>query len=178
MSEKPLVPAQEHASAYLALRPVLQRFIDGVAAGEKPTDVVKRLRPNVKYPHVLASRWMARPDVKAARAEIDQNAVESVGITRQMIVRELGRIALTDRRKLFDEHGNPLPVHELDEDTAALIAGIEVIDKRVDDKVVKRKTRYRLPDKREALRDLAELAGMRKGESSGGDTIFNIQINL
>lgn len=183
MSEKSLVPTDAApSSAYLALTPAMQRFVDAVQAGECPTDVVRRLRPHLKRPHELACRWLARPDVRAARAELAEQALERVGITQAMILRELGRIGFSDPRRLFDAKGEPLPVHKLDDDAAAMVAGIEVLEKELKSadgkKTVKRKIKYRRWDKRQALRDLADFAGMSKGEGAGGDTIFNIQINL
>lgn len=57
------------SSAYRKLRPVLRQFVDAVIAGEKPTHVMRRLRPHIKRPHVLASKWKARPVVLAAIGE-------------------------------------------------------------------------------------------------------------
>lgn len=175
------LPTARDRSAFEALSPVLQKFLTGVLAGEMPTKVVRRIRPHLKRPEVLASKWLARPDVQAARAEIARNAVENVGITQEMIAREIGRIAFGDPRKLFDEHGNMRPVHELDDETAAIVAGIEIMEREIEGKhgkkAVKRKIKYRRWDKRQALRDLAEMAGAAKGVEPSG-TIFNIQINF
>lgn len=57
------------SSAYANLRPVLRLFVDAVVAGEKPTHAVRRLRPHLERPNVLASKWKARPEVQAAIAE-------------------------------------------------------------------------------------------------------------
>lgn len=169
------------SSAYDALKPVHQRFLDAVMAGETPTAVVRQMRPHLKKPEVLASKWLARPDIRAARAELAEQALERVGITQAMILRELARIAFSDPRRLFDAHGNVKPPHELDADAAAMVAGFEVIERELEtkgDKVVKRKIKVRRWDKRQALRDLAEFAGMAKSENAGGGTIFNVQINF
>lgn len=48
---------------------MLRLFVDGVVAGEKPTHAVRRLRPHLKKPNVLACKWKARPEVQAAIAE-------------------------------------------------------------------------------------------------------------
>lgn len=176
MSERPLaqIEAPAAASAYDALRPQFQRFVDRVLSGERPTDIVRALRPHVKAPQVLASKWMGRPDVRAALAERGEQLLESVGITQQMIVRELGRIAFGDPRKLQDEHGNPKPLHQLTEDEAAMVAGIEV-ELREDGARVLKLKRW---DKRQALKDLAELGGLKSEKDRGESPIFNIQINL
>lgn len=60
------------SSAYRGLRPVQRLFVDGIVAGEKGTHVVRRLRPELKRPDVLASKWKRRADVQAAIAECQQ----------------------------------------------------------------------------------------------------------
>lgn len=45
-----------------------------------------------------------------------------------MVLRERKRLAFFDPRKLFDLEGRPLPIHELDDDTAAAIAGLDVVE--------------------------------------------------
>ncbi|MFT3824890.1 MAG: hypothetical protein QM731_13290 [Chitinophagaceae bacterium] len=43
---------------------------------------------------------------------------------------ELGKILFTDVRELYDENGNPVPVHMLSDGAAALIAGVEVEEEK------------------------------------------------
>lgn len=51
-----------------------------------------------------------------------------VGITAEMVMRERKRLATFDPRKLFDADGSPKPIQDLDDDTAAALAGIEVLE--------------------------------------------------
>jgi phage terminase small subunit len=46
-------------------------------------------------------------------------------ISTRRTLHEMARIAFADTRKLFDEDGGLKPIHELDDDTAAVIGGIE-----------------------------------------------------
>jgi phage terminase small subunit len=157
MSDRAITTAA--GSAYEVLKPALRKFVDGYLAGEKASHVVTRLRPKLKRPQELASRWLTRADVKAALAERRQNALEAAGIHQEMIIRELARIAFSNPKALVDEHGNPKPLQELDDDTAAQIAGIELeeTEQTIKGNTVT-KTRVRKVkrwDKRQALRDLA-----------------------
>lgn len=52
-------------------------------------------------------------------------------VTVDRVVKEFARLAFLDIRKVFDENGNLRPIHELDDDTAAAIAGLEVEVRRV-----------------------------------------------
>jgi phage terminase small subunit len=42
------------------------------------------------------------------------------------VIEELAKLAFLDPRKLFNADGSLVPIHELDDDTAACIAGLEV----------------------------------------------------
>lgn len=61
---------------------------------------------------------------------MDKRSVET-GITAKRVLEETARLAFSDLRRLFDEHGNLRPLHELDDATAAGIASFEVVTKRV-----------------------------------------------
>ncbi len=50
----------------------------------------------------------------------------STQITQERILKEFGRIAFLDIRKAFDQAGKLKLIHEIDDDTAAAIAGLEV----------------------------------------------------
>lgn len=182
MTSRTSIAPAEPSSAYAQLKPVLRRFVDGYLSGEKPTHVVGKLRPKLKEPRYLARKWLGRADVQAAIAERRVNILEAADIHQEMIVRELGRIAFSRHRDLYDQHGNVRPVHELDDETGAQIAGFEVEETITGEgatRLVTRVTKVKRWDKRQALRDLAAIAGIDKSaEGGGGGTIFNIQINL
>lgn len=47
-------------------------------------------------------------------------------ITQERTMQEIGRIAFQDARKFFNEDGSLIPIHELDDDAAAAIAGMDI----------------------------------------------------
>lgn len=155
-------------STYRKLRPYLQTFVRAVLVGENPTAVARKMRPNLQRPKELACRWMARADVKAALAECGGPLLERVGITVEMIARHLGLIAFGDPRRLFDATGQLLPIHELDEEAAAMVSGIEVEalfeGQGEARKLVGRLHKIKRWDKRQALNDLATIAGIRRND--------------
>lgn len=55
-------------------------------------------------------------------------AEEETGLSVSRTLKELGRIAYFDPRRMFDSHGNLKKVSDLDEDTAAALASFEIFD--------------------------------------------------
>ena len=80
---------------------------------------------------------------------------------------EYAKIAFLDIRKAFDGSGNLIPIHELDDSTAAAISGLDV-DKKVSkmtnengEPVVESYLhKIKLSDKKGALDSLAKTLGM------------------
>jgi phage terminase small subunit len=68
----------------------------------------------------------ARGDISARIRELAESTLlQAADITAQRVMLELGRIAFSDVRNVFREDGSLIPVHELDDDAAASIQGIE-----------------------------------------------------
>jgi phage terminase small subunit len=72
------------------------------------------------------SIWV-RHDVQHRIAQLTNHAMGAAGISAERVMLELSRCAFSDIREVFDPVTNDLkPVHELDDDTAATLASIEI----------------------------------------------------
>lgn len=71
-------------------------------------------------------RLTLTPHVAARIQELTTTMLERHHITADRVMLELARIGFGDMRKAFDERGELKPVHELDDDAAAIISGVEV----------------------------------------------------
>lgn len=92
-------------------------------------------------------------------------------VTSDRVLLEAARLALFDPRKLFDEEGNPRPIHKLDDDTAAAIAGVEVVQIGGDEgpAIIKK---YKIADKNSALEKLFKHHGLyEKDHKQANDPI-------
>jgi hypothetical protein len=96
-------------------------------------------------------------------------------------VRELLRIALFDARKMFDDRGNLVPITDLDDDTAAAIAGLDVerhTEGRGEGKEEYFVMKIKIASKTAALDTLARLhfdatgKMLMPGEAKKGDTLI------
>jgi phage terminase small subunit len=74
---------------------------------------------------VNASKKLSEPHIRAYLDEIRQEIALSFEIDRDAIMRETNRIALFDVRKLFKADGTFKEIKDLDDDTAAAIAGFD-----------------------------------------------------
>lgn len=72
------------------------------------------------------SSLLDRPVIAARVARLTEIADKAAEVSVERIARELARIAFFDPRDLFDETGRPVPINELPEDTARVIAGLDV----------------------------------------------------
>jgi len=122
----------------------------------------------------------AREAADTARAE----RVRGIEITRDRIRLEMARLAFVDPRRFFKPDGSPKSVVDLDEDTAAALAAVEVEERGVPgSEVVVRTTKIKLWDKGRALASLADTEpGVWAGkDSSGGASpapAGNVNVNV
>jgi phage terminase small subunit len=74
-------------------------------------------------------RLLSDSKVAARITEVIGKAVKKAGIDVERTLLEVARISYFDPRKLFRRDGSIIPMHNLDDDTAAAIAGVEVFEK-------------------------------------------------
>lgn len=74
---------------------------------------------------VTACRLLADARVKVQVDAMLAKIAAANTVTVERTLKEIARIAYGDHRKLYDQEGRLRPLHELDDDSAALIAGLE-----------------------------------------------------
>lgn len=114
--------------------------------------------------YVMASRLMEKDKIRLRIDELRAQAAIRSEITIGRVLAEYGKLAFLDIRKAFDINGDLLPISELDDNTAAAVAGIEFED--VFDGVGRDRTKVgilrkvKLSDKKGALDSIAKHLGM------------------
>lgn len=98
--------------------------------------------------------------VKDRLAELQKAAEEMSVTSAAKVLNEASRVAFSDIRKLFDENGSIKPLHLLDDDTAASIAGVDVVTIFGDDKTPMLVRKIRLWSKTDALEKLFKHLGL------------------
>lgn len=131
---------------------------------------------------VMARQNLKNPEIQCAiRAALSG---QSQIVTKDNVLREFARIAFVDPRKLFRSDGSPKPIEELDADTAAALAGLEVREEfegTGQDRVFTGYTKkYRLANKMGALNSLAkyvQLFDVKKTEEKENGVILMPEVN-
>jgi phage terminase small subunit len=100
--------------------------------GGNQTDAAIAAGFSQKTAGMAGSRLMARDDVKQALNARREEIVEKLGLSLERTLLEIARVAYADPRKLYDKTGRLKAIHELDDDTAASVASVEVDELRDD----------------------------------------------
>lgn len=136
-----------------------------------------------------AHELLKKPEIKEAIKELEEAASERTAITKDMVLKELARVAFVDPRKLFDEEGRPKDIRFLDADTAAALSSVDIyeeFDYNGDEKELSGYTKkYKWSDKLRALEMLGKHLGMFTDKvhvegtvETGTDKLANILAQL
>jgi phage terminase small subunit len=115
--------------------------------------------PNVRK---TASDLLAKPDIQeevARRMKLREKRTE---ITQDRVLAELANIAFFDIRKTVDQEGRPLPLNQLDNETARAIISADICKFGNAEVGIGEITKLRFSDKRAALVDIGKHLGMFK----------------
>lgn len=158
-----------------------QRFVDEYLHDLNATQAAIKAGYSKKTARSVGSENLAKPDIAKAIQEAMKNRQARTFITQDRVLQELARIAFFDPRKLLDDDGNPIPLSNLDDDTAAAVAGVDLMEEyegHGKDRVFIGYTKkFKLADKNTALSnamrhlgmfvDKAEITG-KNGQPLGG----------
>lgn len=80
------------------------------------------------YKHInMGRRLVTFCNVAEAIDKGKKRLLDTLDISAERALRELARLAFSDVRNLYDEQGNLIPIHKLDDDAAATVASVEVV---------------------------------------------------
>lgn len=107
-----------------------------------------------------ASRLLTKVNVQNRVAELMAERQARTRITADRVLQEYVRLGLFDPRKLFKEDGSPKAINELDDDTAAAIAGLETVSIGNEETKIGQVLKYKVANKLGALDSMAKHLGM------------------
>jgi len=110
-----------------------------------------------------ASRLQTRANVKQYIGILKNNLSLQIGIDAADIARELAKIGFADIRKIFDADGNLISIKDLQDESVANIASIEIFEEYQgfgeDRKYIGQTKKVKFNDKVKALDQLAKMIG-------------------
>jgi phage terminase small subunit len=120
-----------------------------------------------KVCEAMGSEYLNHPYTQAYLREKTDKVAENADITQARVLKEVARIGLFDGRKLFRADGDPIPIHELDDDTAAAIAGVKVRREMSGEDGGELSTviEYKIADKNSALEKLMKYLGAYEADN-------------
>lgn len=151
----------------MSLNDKQRRFVSEYLIDLNATQAAIRAGYSSKTANEQGARLLAKVSIQKMIEERMSDREQRTEITQDRVLRELAKLAFLDIRKAFDSDGVLKSVHELDDDTAAAVAGLDVIEMSSEDDKTCRLKKIKLSDKRAAL----ELIGRHLG-------MFNDKLNL
>jgi phage terminase small subunit len=188
----PEITFKEDLEAVGTLKPKMVIFIAEVLAGASPSDAAER----AGYARSAGYRLIKLPEVLEVVLQHRRDKLRELEVSENRVIGEIAKMAFFDPRNLFHQDGTPKAINELDDLTAACIAGLEVQelwegrgDAREQYGVVKK---LKLADKKGALEllgrylklwtDRLEVSGpealaerLRKGRQNVGKEIIDAE---
>jgi phage terminase small subunit len=159
-----------------------RRFVAEYLKDENGTQAAIRAGYSAHTAQPQASRLLCNVMVKTAieqwQAELIAKVQKDTGITLERTLREIAKGAFHDPRKFFDDAGNLKGITELDDDTAAALAGFDVSEERGSGEergqVVGFTKKIKLADRKGYLDMLMKhLGGYKKDNEQGGEAAAN-----
>ncbi|HUC40856.1 MAG TPA: terminase small subunit [Gemmatimonadales bacterium] len=86
-----------------------------------------------KNAHAVGEELMQLPHVQAAIADEQARRAKRIEVSQDRVLKEIARLAFADIRNIFDEQGHLKNPSELDDDTAATIASIDIVERPATD---------------------------------------------
>lgn len=120
----------ENESGAVNLTAKQQRFVDEYLIDLNATAAYKRAgyKATGHSAESAAARLLSNVEVAKAIAQAQEKRQERTFITADRVLQELARIAFFDIRKLYNADGSLKGMHELDDDAAAVLAGVDVVE--------------------------------------------------
>lgn len=102
------------------------RFVEEYLVDCCAADAARRAGYSAHTAEVRSFQLLKMPHIQEAIAEKRKVLAVKAEVSAGRVLQEYCRIAFVDVRKIFNADGSLKPVHEMDDDTAAAVASVEV----------------------------------------------------
>lgn len=141
------------------LTPKQEKFCQEYLVDLNATQAAIRTGYSKKSAKVIGCENLTKPDVQRKIAELRANLADTNQVTPERLMKEYARLGFFDARKLFNNDGSPKNIHDLDDDTAAAVVGLDTAQIGNTDVGIGTILKYKLADKRAALDSMSKTLG-------------------
>ena len=134
----------------------MQRFVDEYCIDFNATRAAIAAGYSEKTAKEQGSQNLTKLNIQKAIAEKQKKVTKKLEITLERVLLERARIGFFDCRTLFNSDGTPKAINELDDDTAAVISGVDVV---TSDDGSSRILKYKITEKSKSLEALEKNLG-------------------
>lgn len=113
---------------------------------------------------VIGWENLTKPYLQARIAELRKELADKLNLNKERVLQEYSKIAFFDIRKIYTDDGSLKAVSDIDDDSAAAIAGIEVYEEKInskdeDSESIGSTKKIKVADKRAALDSICKVLG-------------------
>ena len=107
-----------------------------LALGENATQGYLQVRPDVSYQTAATEGYklLKIPEIQKAIEKRRAEIRAQFALTTDRVYQELARISYFNPKKLLDDKGKAIPLHRLDDDTAAALSTVDITETTVQGK--------------------------------------------
>lgn len=150
-----------------------------IANGQNATQAAITAGYAEKSAGVTGNKLLKHTNVLAIITKANEKAATLSGLTVERTLQEIARLAYSDPRKLFNPDGTLKQIHELDDDTAACIASVEMEEIKAGGAVIGMTRKVKQWDKNAALEKAMKFHGLyEKDNEQQNKPIINITANM
>jgi len=114
-------------SSQKKLEPKQKQFCEEYLIDLNATQAAIRAGYSEKTAKQIGSKLLTKVDIQKKIQELQKERSMRVEISADKVLSEIGKLSFSDIRKLFDENGQLLPIHQLSDDIAAAVSSVEVV---------------------------------------------------
>jgi phage terminase small subunit len=160
------------------LTPRQELFVAEYLVDFNATQAAARAGYSKKTAGKIGHELLKKPEIQTAiRSRLDELTAE-IEITQEKVLREYARVAFFDPRKLLNSDGTPKPVDELDDNTAAALAGLDVEVVGNEESGLATIRKYKIANKLGGLDSLSKYLGLfEKHNDQKKPIVFDVKFN-
>lgn len=142
------------------MTPKQQKFVDEYLVDLNATQAAIRAGYKEKMAYSTGHENLKKPEIQKAIQAAMQSRSERTGITADRVLEEYAKVAFLNPKELYNNDGTIKGIHELTDDVAACIAGLEVVSKTGSEGAEETTKKFKIADKLKALQDIGRHIGL------------------